>query len=46
VCANVLCDYINGSSGSAQPGGGGSGSGGGRVPWDDLRYIVGEIMYG
>jgi dynein heavy chain len=32
--AIVLNNYLEG------------GSGGGKVPWDDLKYIFGEIMYG
>ena len=34
VCANVLGDYLNRAAASGAP-----------VPWDDLRYIFGEIMY-
>jgi len=42
VCANYL-DV----GGDSTQGGGGGGSGAGRkIPWDDLRYMFGEIMYG
>jgi len=34
ISVNVLLNYIE-SSGSS-----------GRVPWEDLRYLLGEIMYG
>lgn len=32
--AIVLQNYLDGNAGS------------GKIPWDDLRYIFGEIMYG
>lgn len=34
ICANVLQNYLNHATGTAP------------VPWQDLRYIFGEIMYG
>lgn len=34
ICANVLSNYLNASAN------------GPAVPWQDLRYIFGEIMYG
>ena len=34
ISVNVLLNYIESSSSS------------GRVPWEDLRYLLGEIMYG
>jgi dynein heavy chain len=34
ICANVLDSYLNAAVDAA------------AVPWDDLRYIFGEIMYG
>jgi dynein heavy chain len=36
ICANVLRNYIEANQGS----------GTGAIPWNDLRYIFGEIMYG
>ena len=34
ISVNVLLNYIEGSGST------------GRVPWEDLRYLLGEIMYG
>ncbi|TMW57037.1 hypothetical protein Poli38472_002962 [Pythium oligandrum] len=42
ICADVLRRYIDNTA-SASQGGGGKNS---ALPWDDLRYIFGEIMYG
>jgi len=39
ICADVLMSYMNKAQESAD----GQGI---SVPWDDLRYIFGEIMYG
>uniref|UniRef100_A0A7S2K0C4 Dynein heavy chain n=1 Tax=Zooxanthella nutricula TaxID=1333877 RepID=A0A7S2K0C4_9DINO len=35
ICAQVLCNYLNDAEKL-----------GGDVPWPDIRYILGEIMYG
>ncbi|CAE7333776.1 ODA11, partial [Symbiodinium sp. CCMP2456] len=35
ICAQVLCNYLNNSEKI-----------GSEVPWPDIRYIFGEIMYG
>ncbi|CAE8581961.1 unnamed protein product, partial [Polarella glacialis] len=35
ICAQVLCNYLNNAERI-----------GSEVPWPDLRYIFGEIMYG
>jgi len=35
ICAKVLCNYLNNAEKL-----------GNEVPWPDLRYIFGEIMYG
>jgi len=35
ICGQVLCNYMNNAEKQ-----------GGEVPWPDLRYIFGEIMYG
>ena len=39
ICANVLTSYLDAAPEHAE-------GGGVLVPWDDLRYIFGEIMYG
>ena len=46
--AGTVATYLDASGGGG--GGGGSGGAGGAapssIPWDDLRYLVGDILYG
>ncbi|TYZ58261.1 hypothetical protein PybrP1_007938 [[Pythium] brassicae (nom. inval.)] len=48
ICADVLRRYLEHppSKGGGSDNGSSTNDGTGHLPWDDLRYIFGEIMYG